>query len=135
MEKTAPNSTDKTAKWIVGMGCLVPLACAALLVLLLVGGLIWTSVAGPSEESMAEDFGTACYEDARSQFKDSSSANLTDSGVTALESDGNDPRFEMSGSGSGVNGFGGYSTVTWSCTGFYSKTSDKAYANATVTND
>lgn len=84
---------------------------------------------------MAEDFGTACYEEARAQFKDPSSANLTDTGVEVVDSDSEDPQFTLSGSGSGVNGFGGYSTVTWECTGFYSKNRDKAYANATVTND
>ena len=106
---------------------------ALAVVALISGGIQWLSK--PSEEQKAERFGTACHEEARAQFKNPDSANLMDTGVEVVDSSGENVNFKLEGTGSGVNGFGGYSTVTWSCVGFYSETSDRAYANATVVND
>lgn len=101
-------------------------------VALISGGIQWLSK--PSEEQKAERFGTACYEEARAQFKNPDSANLVDTGVEVVDSSGENVNFKLEGTGSGMNGFGGYSTVTWSCVGFYSETNDEVYATATVTN-
>lgn len=134
MTEATPNGSDIAAKWIVGMGCLLPLACAGLLVILLIGGSIWVSIAGPSEESMAEDFGTACYSEVKSQLKDPESASLTDSGVQVIDS-GDNPNFKLSGTGRSRNSFGGMATFSWECTGFYSSHSDEAHASAEVYSD
>lgn len=112
----------------------VSIVIGALVVVgLISAGFKWMSA--PSDEQKAEKFGTACYEEARAQFKNPDAAILSDTGVTVVDDSGNDTNFKLEGTGSGINGFGGYSTVSWSCVGFYSETSDKAYANATVTND
>lgn len=112
----------------------VSIVIGALVAVGLIGaGINWMSK--PSEEQKAEEFGSACYEEARAQFKNPDAAILSDTGVTVVDDSGNDTNFKLEGTGSGVNGFGGYSTVTWSCVGFYSETSDRAYASATVVND
>ena len=112
----------------------VSIVIGALVAVGLIGaGINWISK--PSEEQKAEEFGTACYEEVRAQFKNPSSANLIDTGVEVVGAESATTNFRLEGTGSGMNGFGGYSTVTWTCTGFYSDSSEKAYANATVTND
>ena len=112
----------------------VSIVIGALVAVGLIGaGINWMSK--PSEEQKAERFGTACYEEARAQFKNPDSANLMDTGVEVVDSSGENVNFKLEGTGSGMNGFGGYSTVTWSCVGFYSETNGEVYATATVTND
>ena len=126
-EKAQPNVFVRIIRNVgIVLGALVVVG-------LISGGIQWMSK--PSEEQKAEEFGTACYTDAKAQFKNPESANLTDTGVQVVDSGGEDSNFKLEGTGSGMNGFGGYSTVTWSCAGFYSETRGEAYVHATVTND
>lgn len=130
-KKPGMDAGMKFVLWIIG----IPVVCAVLLVALLIGGSIWSAVAGPSDEYKAEQFGTACYNEARTQFKDPESANLADSGVEVVGAESAATNYRLDGTGSGINGFGGYSTVTWSCTGYFSEADGEAHVTATVTND
>lgn len=130
-KKPGMDAGLKFVLWIIG----IPVVCGILLVALLIGGSIYAAVEGPSDEYKAEQFGTACYEDARSQFKNPESAQLTDTGVKVVGAESASTNYRLEGTGSGMNGFGGYSTVTWSCTGYYSEADEEASVQAFVENN
>lgn len=125
------KSGIKAVAWILG----IPAAAIALFVIWLIVAFVWSSVAGPSDEYKAEQFGTACYEKAKEQFKNPESAQLTDTGITVVDETEDSTNYKLSGTGSGMNGFGGYSTVTWECEGNFNNVTEQAYVNAYVTND
>lgn len=130
-KKPGMDAGLKFVLWIIG----IPVVCGVLLIALLIGGSIWAAVAGPSDEYKAEQFGTACYNEAKAQFKNPESAQLTDNGVTVVGETEDSTSYELFGTGSGMNGFGGYSTVTWECSGDYNNVTEQTYVNATVTNN
>lgn len=108
---------------ILGIAALVVLAIAA-----------WAIVASilPTQGMKESDFVTECHESIKRQLKDPESAQIEEPlfGVHAEKSDDGDDKFSMSGIARARNGFGGMATFTYECTGGYSQTADRVFANA-----